>query len=174
MGRTGLRPATTWSGSEEVKRLVEFALRDLQIEKLRERAPQQLSGGEKKRVALASVLGLSPDVWLLDEPSAGLDPRSLSWLLDFINQQGKAKENGSYRHARPGYRGIDCRACVCAWRGSPGGCGRGLPNQILANKALLVSSCLMQPSGSGLLLIALQSGPTSLTARCEFHCRSGW
>jgi len=77
-------------GQDEVKLLVESALRDLQIEKLRERAPHQLSGGEKKRVALASVLGLSPDVWLLDEPSAGLDPRSVSWLIDFINQQGMA------------------------------------------------------------------------------------
>jgi cobalt/nickel transport system ATP-binding protein len=77
-------------GQDEVKRLVESALRDLQIEKLRERAPHQLSGGEKKRVALASVLGLSPDVWLLDEPSAGLDPRSVSWLIDFINHQGMA------------------------------------------------------------------------------------
>ena len=75
---------------EEVKSRVESALHDLQIEKLRERAPHQLSGGEKKRVALASVLGLSPDVWLLDEPSAGLDPHSMSWLIDFINQQGEA------------------------------------------------------------------------------------
>ena len=77
-------------GQEEVKVLVESALCDLQIEKLRERAPHQLSGGEKKWVALASVLGLSPDVWLLDEPSAGLDPRSVSWLINFINQQGMA------------------------------------------------------------------------------------
>jgi len=72
---------------QEVKRLVEAALHDLQIEKLRERAPHQLSGGEKKRVALASVLGLSPQVWLLDEPSAGLDPRSVAWLVDFIRSQ---------------------------------------------------------------------------------------
>src|SRR4030042_5004156 len=49
---------------------VESALLTLQIEKLRDRAPHQLSGGEKKKVALATVLSLSPEVWMLDEPSA--------------------------------------------------------------------------------------------------------
>jgi cobalt/nickel transport system ATP-binding protein len=65
----------------------EWAMEALKIEKLRLRAPHQLSGGEKKRVALASILSLMPDVWLLDEPTAGLDPRSVSWLVDFINSQ---------------------------------------------------------------------------------------
>jgi cobalt/nickel transport system ATP-binding protein len=71
----------------EVIKRVEAALLALQIEKISDRAPHQLSGGEKKRVALASVLSLSPEIWLLDEPSAGLDPRSVSWLIDFIHSQ---------------------------------------------------------------------------------------
>lgn len=74
----------------DVAARVEAALFALQIEKLRDRSPHQLSGGEKKRVALASVLSLSPQVWLLDEPSAGLDPRSASWLEEFLNTQGSA------------------------------------------------------------------------------------
>jgi len=74
----------------EVITRVEAALSALHIEKLSDRAPHQLSGGEKKRVALASVLSLATEVWLLDEPSAGLDPRSVSWLIDFIQSQGKA------------------------------------------------------------------------------------
>jgi cobalt/nickel transport system ATP-binding protein len=66
---------------------VENALEALQIQSLRLRAPHQLSGGEKKRVALASILSLNPAVWLLDEPSAGLDPRSTAWLMDFLTTQ---------------------------------------------------------------------------------------
>lgn len=76
----------------EITARVETALLTLHIEKLRDRPPHQLSGGEKKRVALASVLSLSPEVWMLDEPSAGLDPRSVSWLKDFIMTQGKAEK----------------------------------------------------------------------------------
>jgi cobalt/nickel transport system ATP-binding protein len=69
---------------EEVDRRVEAALQALRIEKLRLRPPHRLSGGEKRRVALASLLSLDPQVWLLDEPTSGLDPRSQSWLVEFI------------------------------------------------------------------------------------------
>ena len=73
---------------EEVRQRVETALAALRIEKVADRPPHRLSGGEKKRVALATVLSLDPQVWLMDEPSAGLDPRSQSWLEDFIFDQG--------------------------------------------------------------------------------------
>jgi cobalt/nickel transport system ATP-binding protein len=69
---------------EEVNERVEGALRDLRIESLRNRPPHRLSGGEKRRVALATLLSLDPPVWLLDEPTSGLDPRSQAWLVDFI------------------------------------------------------------------------------------------
>lgn len=74
---------------DEVAARVEGALSALRIEKLTDRAPHQLSGGEMKRVALASVLSLNPDVWLLDEPSSGLDPTSRYWLEEFIYRQGE-------------------------------------------------------------------------------------
>jgi cobalt/nickel transport system ATP-binding protein len=73
----------------EVNRRIDFALQALRIEKLRDRAPHRLSGGEKRRVALASLLTLAPDVWLMDEPTTGLDPRSQSWLVEFIVDQQK-------------------------------------------------------------------------------------
>jgi cobalt/nickel transport system ATP-binding protein len=70
----------------EVIERAEWAMELLNITKLRDRVPHRLSGGEKKKVALASVLSLRPDVWLLDEPTASLDPRSQSRLLDFIGE----------------------------------------------------------------------------------------
>jgi cobalt/nickel transport system ATP-binding protein len=128
---------------QEVKRLVEAALSNLQIEKLRERAPHQLSGGEKKRVALASVLGLSPQVWLLDEPSAGLDPRSVAWLLDFINRQGQTgKTVITATHDLGILESIAGRVVVLGEDHRM--VGEGTPQQILADKDLLVSACLMR------------------------------
>ena len=62
------------------------------VEHLRDRAPFELSGGEKKRAAIASVLSLEPDVLLLDEPTASLDPRTKWVLVDMIVElarQGK-------------------------------------------------------------------------------------
>ncbi len=70
----------------EVIERADWAMDLLGITKLRDRAPHRLSGGEKKKVALASILALRPDVWLLDEPTASLDPRSQSRLLDFIGE----------------------------------------------------------------------------------------
>lgn len=56
----------------------------LGLEALAERSPHQLSGGEKKKVALASVLAANPDVLLLDEPAGGLDPRMQVWLMELL------------------------------------------------------------------------------------------
>jgi cobalt/nickel transport system ATP-binding protein len=130
---------------EDVKNRVEAALHDLQIEKLRERSPHQLSSGEKKRVALASVLGLSPDVWLLDEPSAGLDPRSVAWLLDFIDRQGKAgKTVITATHDLDIVETIAEHVYVLSEDHRL--VADGTSQQILKDKALLESSCLIRPA----------------------------
>ena len=60
---------------QEVVRRVEAALEQLQITHLRARAPQYLSGGEKKQISIADVLAMEPRLLLLDEPAASLDPR---------------------------------------------------------------------------------------------------
>lgn len=68
----------------EVAQRVGDTLALLGIEGLAERPPYRLSAGEKKKVCLASVLSLRPEVLLMDEPTAGLDPRSRCVLVDFI------------------------------------------------------------------------------------------
>ena len=77
---------------DEVERRVDDTLAMLGIEELAERAPFQLSGGQKKRVAIGSVLAMNPEVLLLDEPTAALDPRTQRWLVDLVvelNAAGK-------------------------------------------------------------------------------------
>jgi cobalt/nickel transport system ATP-binding protein len=73
-------------GKDEVTSRGMSSLKLLDIESLKDRPPYLLSGGEKKKVALASVLSLNPQVLLLDEPTAGLDPRSQGNLIDFLLQ----------------------------------------------------------------------------------------
>jgi len=69
---------------DEVERRVREAAQQLRIEGVLDRPPYTLSGGEKKRVAIASVLTMQPHVLLLDEPTNALDPRSQVWLLDVL------------------------------------------------------------------------------------------
>jgi len=64
--------------------LVKEMLERFQISHLKDRAPHRLSGGEKKRVALASTLVLDPEVLILDEPTAALDPESQSAMIEFL------------------------------------------------------------------------------------------
>ena len=74
--------------SDEVKLRCDSALAKMEIPHLSNRAPFELSGGEKKRAAIASVLSLEPSVLLLDEPTAALDPRTKWVLVNLIRRLG--------------------------------------------------------------------------------------
>jgi len=69
---------------ERIRECVRETLEWMEIAHLKDRSPHRLSGGEKKRVALASALILDPDVLLLDEPTNALDPKSQSQIIDLL------------------------------------------------------------------------------------------
>jgi len=75
---------------EDVKARCVEALEQMEIVHLAKRAPFELSSGEKKRTAIASVLSLHPSVILLDEPTASLDPRTKWRLVNLIRHLGLA------------------------------------------------------------------------------------
>lgn len=71
---------------EDTANRIEDVTTMLGITDLLNRAPYQLSGGQKKKVAIATVLVMGPEVLLFDEPTAALDPRTQYWLMDLIEQ----------------------------------------------------------------------------------------
>ena len=62
----------------------EAALRAVNITSYRDRMSHHLSVGEKKRIAIATVLSMNPQILVLDEPSAGLDPRARRTLINLL------------------------------------------------------------------------------------------
>lgn len=69
---------------EEVDSRVKKALADVQMEGYADRNPYHLSGGEKKRIAMATVLSMQPEILVFDEPTAGLDPRARRELIELL------------------------------------------------------------------------------------------
>ncbi|RJP22876.1 MAG: ABC transporter ATP-binding protein [Candidatus Abyssobacteria bacterium SURF_5] len=85
-------PLNLGLSKEQALARAEQVLSDLNLSHLRDRLPHHLSQGEKKKAALATALAMYPDILLLDEPTAGLDPRSSAHLTDMLfhlKEEGK-------------------------------------------------------------------------------------
>lgn len=129
-----------WS-KDEIRRRVTETLDLMEIAHLRDRSPHRLSGGEKKRVALASVLILDPEVLLLDEPTAALDPKSQGRVVDFlIGWSGGAKTVITATHDLDIVEDIS-DYCFVFQNGRIA--GFGTPAQVLANSDLLEKTNLI-------------------------------
>ena len=70
--------------TERVKEAIELV--GLDYEKIKDRSPFELSGGQKRRVAIAGVVAMRPEVLILDEPTAGLDPKAHHDVLDMVQE----------------------------------------------------------------------------------------
>jgi cobalt/nickel transport system ATP-binding protein len=126
---------------EEIQARVAETMEQMRLDHLRDRPPHHLSGGEQKRVALASVLILDPVVLLLDEPTMGLDPRSQSQIIDLlVGWGGGAKTIVSATHDLGIVPDIADR-CIILQDGKV--VAEGSPDEILHNTELLRSTSLI-------------------------------
>lgn len=90
----------------EVRRLVKKALEEVGMSGYEERSPHHLSWGEKKRIAFATVLAMSPEIMVADEPTSNLDPRAKWSLIALLNSLQMTKIIASHD--------LDLVASVCS------------------------------------------------------------
>jgi cobalt/nickel transport system ATP-binding protein len=79
-------PLNLGLSGEDLEQRVRDALDRVGIGQLRDKAPYHLSGGEKKRVAIATVLAMAPDILVMDEPTSGLDPCARRQLMGLLRE----------------------------------------------------------------------------------------
>lgn len=128
--------------AEEVEKRTGDIIHLLGLELLRKRPPYHLSGGEKKKVALASVLAISPEVLLFDEPTAGLDPKTESFLIRLIVELAAAGK--TVVTATQDLRLVDAIADRVIILGEDHRlAGEGTPAEIMGNRELLLSANLI-------------------------------
>lgn len=122
----------------EVNERVNGIIRMLNLESLQDRPPYKLSGGEKKKVAIACVLSINPEVLILDEPTNGLDPRTQRWLINLLVELNKAgKTLITCTHNLDIVEEIADRVIV--FNEEHNIVAEGSPQEILSNKELLLS-----------------------------------
>jgi len=127
---------------EEVEKRTGDTIHLLGLEHLRKRPPYHLSGGEKKKVALASVLAVGPEVLLFDEPTAGLDPKTESFLVRLIVDLAAAGK--TVVTATQDLRLVEAIAGRVIILGEDHRlAGEGSPAEIMGNRELLLSANLI-------------------------------
>ena len=101
---------------EEVEERVNRALATVGAVHLKDRPPYRLSGGEKRAVAIAAVLSMSPDILVMDEPTSYLDPKTRRQLIELLQDFPSYPD---HRHPRPGHGAGPVRPHHCS-AGGPG------------------------------------------------------
>ena len=107
-------PANMGLGNHEITRRVADALEAVGLpQSIAEKSPFELSGGQKRRVALAGVLAMQPEILVLDEPTAGLDPAGREEMFDLIrglhDRRGIPVDTGCYTVEQAVQKLLACR-----------------------------------------------------------------
>ncbi len=125
---------------DEVSVRVTKALETVGMSHLRDRPPYRLSTGQKRRVAIASVLSMSPDILVMDEPSSGLDPWARTQLINLLRTFHHTKIIASHDLDLV----VDlCERTIVMHEGQISADGPTM--EIFANEELLAASCLEKP-----------------------------
>lgn len=89
LGEVSFGPMNLKLPKEEVKKRVYEAMEYMNITEFKDRPPHYLSGGEKKRVSIADIIAMNPEVIIFDEPTASLDPLNISILEEVLEKLSK-------------------------------------------------------------------------------------
>lgn len=129
---------------DTVTQRVEDVLGMLGISEIADRTPFALSGGQKKRVAIGTVLAMNPSVLLFDEPTAALDPRTAEWLTALIEDLAAAgKTIVLATHDLDSLHRLADRAVVFSEAHTV--LAEATPDQLLADRSLLLAANLIHP-----------------------------
>ena len=152
-------PKNQGLSAEQIAERVRYAMDcvHLDYDKYAERSPFELSGGQMRRVAIAGVLAMRPSVLILDEPTAGLDPRGRDKILTMLEEL-HARENTTIlmvSHSMDDMARLATRLIVMA-EGKI--LASGAPREIFAREDLMVSAGLGVPDASRLCRALREKG----------------
>ena len=152
-------PKNQGLSKEEIDQRVRYAMDcvHLDYDKYSERSPFELSGGQMRRVAIAGVLAMRPSVLILDEPTAGLDPRGRDRILTMLEEL-HARENVTVvmvSHSMDDMARLATRLIVMA---DGKGLASGTPREIFSRSDMMVSAGLDVPAAARLCRALREKG----------------
>ncbi len=143
MAEVGFGPMNLKLPRSEVLERVDKALQYMNIQEYKDRAPHYLSGGEKKRVTIADILAMQPEIIIFDEPTAGLDPVNSNMLEEVLTKLSSESKTVliSTHDVDFAYRWAD-RVLVFS---SGKIIADGLPSELFRNQELIKRANLKKP-----------------------------
>ena len=146
---------------DDVRRAVRDALDHVGLQGYEDRPPHLLSGGEKKRVAIAGILAMDPEVLVFDEPTASLDPATSGEVMDLLDDLASRGRTVllSTHDVELAYRWAD--SVILMGRGRV--LARGAPEEVFSDPDLLTAARLRPPA---LLALSNELAHRGIIDRC--------